>query len=223
MQYYNFFYLFVGLLVLLLVQPVAQTWVHLGSLPVMDVPFTILLIVGVWSLRPYHQWFVPALVIVVAALVTAGLVVRAGDGTWLALHIGVVIAFCLLTITVGLRAVLAGGAITPNHLIGSMSVYLLLGVLWALLYALAHQLLPGAFHGLETGTSRAAQVSELFYFSFITLTTVGYGDVAPAHPFVRTLSMLQGVTGQLYIAILVASLVGRHITTSPDRDDSEPA
>jgi hypothetical protein len=49
------------------------------------------------------------------------------------------------------------------------------------------------------------------YYSFVTLTTLGYGDVTPVHPFARTLAYLEAVIGQLYVAVLVASLVGRHV------------
>jgi hypothetical protein len=77
-------------------------------------------------------------------------------------------------------------------------------VLWAYAYALVARLDPGAFSG---PVSTADGPRAVFYFSFVTLTTVGYGDVLPVHPVARSLAMLEAVTGPLYLAILVARLV----------------
>ena len=90
---------------------------------------------------------------------------------------------------------------------GAMCVYLLLGVLWGPLLALTHAIAPAWFR-LTSPVDRL-QIGEFLYFSFVTLTTVGHGDITPAHPLVKTTAYLEAVTGQLYIAVLIASLVGR--------------
>ena len=118
--------------------------------------------------------------------------------------VGTSVLSLLLFLVVVLGQTLRAGPITFHRILGAIAAYLLLGVLWAYAYALVAHLRPGAFSGPvrpEDGP-RA-----FFYFSFLTLTTVGYGDVLPVHPVARSLAMLEAVTGPLYLAILVARLV----------------
>src|SRR5207247_5911220 len=99
---------------------------------------------------------------------------------------------------------------------GGIAGYLLIGITWAFAYQLLLQLVPAAIH-FENGTPGGllGQPNDLFYFSFITLTTVGYGDVQPVHPVVRSLAVAEALVGQLYLAILIASLVGMALQPSP--------
>jgi hypothetical protein len=93
-----------------------------------------------------------------------------------------------------------------------VAVYLLLGLIWSLAYQLIAFLAPDAFsiQGSVGLSSKDPLQSHLFYFSFITLTTLDYGDIVPVHPMARFLVMLEGVTGQLFPAILIAQLVSSH-------------
>jgi hypothetical protein len=122
--------------------------------------------------------------------------------------------------------VIEPGAITLDRLVGAVCIYLLLGVVWTLLFALLELVAPGSFH--YAGRQAGDPIEHLLYYSFVTLTTLGYGDVAPVHAVARTLAYLEAVVGQLYIALLIASLVGRYLaaggfaaaaasTSPPDR------
>ena len=100
------------------------------------------------------------------------------------------------------------GPVTSHRIAGAIVVYLLLGALWALLYQVVALTMPQAFHLPESlGGDPDALQRQLTYFSFITLTTTGYGDIAPVHPVARTLTMLEALVGQLYLAITLARLV----------------
>jgi len=122
--------------------------------------------------------------------------------------------------TVGiLRYVLRAGPVTADKIFASICVYLLMGYGWSFAFALLEDLQPGSFSGLEATASRddyADRVVQLRYFSFVTLTTVGYGDILPKTPAARTIANLEAVMGQLYIAVLVARLVGLHIVHSAE-------
>ena len=98
-----------------------------------------------------------------------------------------------------------------NKIVGSVTIYLLIGIIWALLYGLVEQVFTGSFSGnlLNVGGS---QFWDLIYFSFVTLTTLGYGDILPMNTYARTLAYMEAIAGQFYIAILVASLVGAHLS-----------
>jgi Ion channel len=97
--------------------------------------------------------------------------------------------------------------VTNAHLYTAVSIYLLLGMLWFAVYCAIDVFLPGAILLRAVGTGRQ---SELLYFSLITLSTIGYGDIVPLNGEVRMLVALEGITGVLYIAISVAVLVSAY-------------
>jgi hypothetical protein len=101
------------------------------------------------------------------------------------------------------------GPVTGHRIRGAIVVYLLMGGIFALLYQVVALTIPQAFRmseGLPAGDPDALR-RVLTYFSFITLTTTGYGDITPLHPVARTLTMLEALVGQLYPAITLARLV----------------
>ena len=115
--------------------------------------------------------------------------------------------------TVGLAAATFAGVLLvevfsngqlQDRLLSVVLVYVLLGVAWAFAYGLVLLVHPGALQGPEG----VRHVSQLLYFSFSTLTTVGYGDIAPLHPYARTLAVLEALTGQLFLVVVVSRFVG---------------
>jgi hypothetical protein len=111
-------------------------------------------------------------------------------------------------------------SVTDEHLYTAVSIYLLLGMLWFALYSAIDVFFPGAIlqnHGTLTDRS-----SELLYFSLVTLSTIGYGDIVPVYGEVRMLAALEGVTGVLYIAITVAFLVSAYKQQGASSDSPAP-
>lgn len=110
-----------------------------------------------------------------------------------------------------LRAILVRQA-SGDAIFGAVCGYLLLGIIWSLLYSAVETASPRSFHVPgAAGADGAAALPDrgaLGYYSFITLATVGYGDVTPNTPLARTLAWMEAIVGQLYLAILVAGLVG---------------
>ena len=102
---------------------------------------------------------------------------------------------------------------TPISIQAAIAVYLLFGAAWANGYLIAMQLNPHSFQ--STVALSAASVNEWIYFSFVTLTTLGYGDIRPISQVARFLSIGEALTGQLYLAVLIAQLVGRRQTSGP--------
>jgi len=95
--------------------------------------------------------------------------------------------------------------VTETHLFTAVSIYLLLGMLWFSVYCAIDTYQPGSI--LQGGSLLEHRENQLLYFSLITLSTIGYGDIVPVGPEVRMLAALEGVVGVLYIAITVAILV----------------
>jgi voltage-gated potassium channel len=121
-------------------------------------------------------------------------------------------AFALFGI---LRAILAK-EVSGDAIFGAACGYLLLGIIWSLLYSAVDTACPNSFSVPASPDSEAVSApldrGTLSYYSFITLATVGYGDVTPATPLARTLAWMEAITGQFYLAVLVAALVGFKVT-----------
>jgi hypothetical protein len=119
------------------------------------------------------------------------------------------VAWLILAFTLGwvvARQVFAAGRVTYHRIIGAILLYLLIALSFVALFVLVGQLIPKAFSGITINDSTAL-ASNLIYFSFVTLTSTGYGDVVPVHPIARSLCNLESTIGQLYPAILLARLV----------------
>ena len=132
------------------------------------------------------------------------MIVAYSFATALYLYIVVLLARNLLTIRV----------ITANLIYCAISIYLLIGIMWAGIYVVLETLSPGSFGG-------TSGQSDLLYFSFVTLTTVGFGDVAPLSILSRRLAVFEAAMGSIYMAVIVAMIVGRYMSLQavPDADD----
>ena len=118
-------------------------------------------------------------------------------------------AWLVIAITLGMvvaGAVFAGGRITYHRIVGAILLYLLIAVAFAALFAFVGLSISESFKGIEFRDDLAL-ASSLFYLSFITLTSTGYGDIVPVHPLARSLCNLECIIGQLYPATILARLV----------------
>ena len=144
------------------------------------------------------------------AIVAIGLQV-----VWLSTHettvefvfVSVFAAFCLYTALVILRHVLAPGPVFADTVHAALSVYILLALFWAGAYALVEIILPGAFSFPVTSVNSAAHqgaylFGDMVHFSIATLTSTGYGDIAPLAPFARSLSQLEQLVGVFYLSLI---------------------
>lgn len=100
-------------------------------------------------------------------------------------------------------------------IVGAIDGYLLLGIVGGAVALLVDRLIPGAF-GFDPQIHFG--ISKYYYYSYITLATVGYGDITPTVPVAQLLSVILGVTGQLYIATIVAVLIGKYLSAKPVKD-----
>jgi voltage-gated potassium channel Kch len=134
------------------------------------------------------------------------------------LHLFVLILFYVWATWLAAKQVLFSGPIDGNKIVGAICIYLLVGLIWALLYLFIAQTIPDAFNGLEQ-LVWYDNFADVAYFSFVTLTTLGYGDISPVIPIARFLVYMEAIVGVFYMAILVASLIGIRISAlHADRD-----
>jgi hypothetical protein len=106
-----------------------------------------------------------------------------------------------------MHAVYAPGRITPQRIQGAFVLYLVIAELFTRAYCLIWELSPAAFAHLPAPTGGPSDTTTMLYFSLITLTTIGYGDIVPVNAFARSLTTLEAVTGHLYLITTVARLV----------------
>ena len=112
----------------------------------------------------------------------------------------------ILIIVIALMQIVTSKVVDRDVLIGAVAIYLLLGLTWSLIFSFVHAIDPGSF-GDIIGNEHG-DWNQFVYFSFSTLTTLGYGDIVALSPFARTLSVLAAVTGVMYKAMIIARLVG---------------
>ncbi len=172
----------------------------------------ITLFVSVWSIRQEKIWFRTGLGLTLSLF----LVVLAGYLFEIAkldvVHLLLMLCFFIVTTAIAAKQVLFTGEITGNKIVGAICIFFLLGLIWTLLYLLLLEFDPGTL--INVNDDRwYNNVSHIAYFSFVTLTTLGYGDISPALPVARFLAYTEALLGQFYIAVLVASLVGVRIAS----------
>ena len=143
-------------------------------------------------------------------------------GSDVAVNIGALATFALLSAVVG-RAVFRPGPMTGHRVRGAVVLYLNLGLLFAFLHRIVADLVPGAYTNMPAPQSEAAFRAAMDYFSFATLTSVGYGDIAPVHPIARSLATLEGAVGQLLPTVLIGRVITLALMRGPDQPVIEPA
>lgn len=118
----------------------------------------------------------------------------------------------MLTIVFLLKVFTESGKVTVDKIKVAIAVYLLFGLSWSMLYGLLDQILPNAFNLPANGVMSSVDRQQMLtYFSFVTLTTVGYGDITPTHEVTRMFAIMEALCGQLYPATLLARLVSLEV------------
>lgn len=206
----NYFYLLASLLLIFLLFPLAHG--SILEVRLFDIMFSAILLSTIYAVSHKKQLFIIALLL---ALPTIAI-------HWSRYFVSVPFAFFAVQIMTALLFIFTGSIIvvhvfrgeevTTNKIAGAICVYLLIGLTWGIVFALIEEFQPGSF---MIGHSRMeAKVPQMMYYSFVNLTTLGYGDITPVAPYARTLSVLEAIIGQMYLVVLVARLVGLHIVHS---------
>ena len=195
--------LLLSLLLVILLNP-ALDHGDLGKLILTALTFVPVILATI-QLSRKRGWVVPSMLLMLITLIFVVISVFKPTQLVLTIKWGLLSAFFALTVT-GLFSYLRNArSILRPHLFTAISIYLLLGMVWFALYCAIDAAYPGSFQ--YNNNALADRQSELLYFSLVTLSTVGYGDIVPLHGEARMLAALEGVAGVLYIAITVAILI----------------
>jgi len=174
----------------------------LNVLILLDLLVLLTVVPGRWALRA-------GLALLATALVSWVLSVLSGAATFLAAgQISAVILFILGTLGC-FQAAFSPGPVDRERLAAALGFYLLLGLIFALIFSVIAELRPGSFHFAAPRPVEfpARPLTDMVYFSFVTLATLGYGDIVPLGSSVKGLAILEAIIGQMYLVVVVARLV----------------
>ena len=184
---------------------------------IVTVGLTVVLVSGSFSLADRRRLFTLTLGLAVVSLVCSWLSHFVAAPQLLIWSRATAILFLLLTAGGILAKVVGPGRVTGHRIQGAIAVYLMLGLIWAFAYSLIEYRFPGSFELPFDGELGGVAMRQFVYFSFVTLTTLGYGDVTPVSSSAQTLTVLEALVGQLYLVILVAHLVALRIAHSTEK------
>lgn len=170
--------------------------------------YTGLLMASIYALSDTRRHVVIAVLLALPALLFVWIDGLAGSPSYKIAYLVFGLLFVGYTVVRVLSYVLNGEEVVADKIYGALSAYLLLGHGWAFAYIIVEALNPGSFAGLSEPGLVEGIGSELIYYSFVTLTTLGYGEITPVSLPARNLAAMEAVTGVLYLATLIASLVG---------------
>jgi voltage-gated potassium channel len=200
----------VGLLISLVVLFICAPFVEEfeGGDLVVTCLFSLVLLAGVFAVAQRKAVLVITIVLAIPAIV--GRWINHFEPQIVSPVIFLTAALILIAFVVAnlLRFVFRAPSVDMEVLCASISAYLMLGLMWAVAYWLVDQLTPGGAFSFNTNSGpRSMNGFTGFYFSFITLSTVGYGDITPISRAARWLAAMEAMTGLLYVAVLIARLV----------------
>lgn len=201
----NPFMLMISLVALLLIHPLV--YAHMARPLFYSVVLSFVVLSGGIStyLRGWQKW---EWIMGAAALATTWLAFVVPNLTLLS-HV-VLLAFFVFTATVLIKQVIIQPDIDRVLLVSTIDAYLLIGFAGSLISLIVFELLPGSFNlPAHFGTP---QFEDFVYFSFVTLATLGYGDITPIHPVAQTLAILLTIIGQIYFAMVVALAISKYVS-----------
>lgn len=199
--------LLVLLLALIVISPIVQLYFQVRWFE--ELLFTAVLMWSVYSLEFDRRLLAPAGLLALPGVALMWLGAHRAEWAALGAHVCLA-AFLVFVIVAILRFIFGRREIEPDTIAGSIVVFLLMAVMWSLVYRAIDIVDPGSFSLNNRLTPLAPE--DFRYFSLITITTVGYGDIAPVGPIARAFAMLEAVIGQMYLVILVSWLVGMYVS-----------
>jgi len=203
----NFIHLAVGLVLLLFIGSVLEFIPgDYGPRIVQAATIATLMIAALGQKSHYNRMVINIVFVLVMLLfIVAGAVLDMAGFSYA--HLTLLLCFFIWMTWLLLHQVLFTGAVDGNKIVGAICIYMLLAMIWAMLYLLIAEALPGSFNGIPQAPW-LENFSTSTYFSFVTITTLGYGDILPVTPLARFLVTMEAIVGVFYMAIVVASLIG---------------
>jgi len=208
----NFTYLFVSLILFLFTASVVAEFSNFFSRSAFTIIIVLMLVASIKSLHADLAWKRIIYVLLPIFLSLSLLNHFFENKIYIFLVLSTLLFFFIGNFSFAIRQVLFEGDIDSNKIIGSLTLYILLGMIWAVLYLMILVVDPQAFSGLEVNNWQEG-FSRIAYYSFVTLTTLGYGDVLPQDHVAEFFVYMEAIIGVFYMAIIVSSLISLRLNT----------
>ena len=210
-KHHRFVFLFGGLLLLLVLAPMFEK--TNSSREFLAALTSLILFSGIYSSLKESRWLLFTMIFLgVFSFFTVWWEYASWSIPVVLIHyLGLIVFFSLMIVTI-LREVSRATSVNANVVYGAVSVYLLLAFIWGLLFAILFILDHESFRNLVVPVNSQFSIVPFWYLSFLTITTLGYNDVAPASDLAQSLAMTEAVVGQLYLVLQVSLLVGLRVT-----------
>jgi hypothetical protein len=209
---------------MILVQPFFAS--HRRAQEFVTVSMSLLLLVALYTLNLSRAYFVLGGMLMIPAFVTRWVLEFYRTEQLEVFGASTACAFIFITVIALVRELFSVKRVTLDSISAAICAYLLLGVGWGFMFAVVELEHPGSFGaGLLLATTHGSRqmmstLHNFIYYSFVCLTTTGYGDISPKSDVARVLSVLESITGQMYLAVLIARLVSLQVAQSMNSERS---
>ncbi len=211
----NFAYLFVSLIVFLFNAAVVVEFPSSWNRDIFSFVTIVMLGVSIKSLKTDKTWVWTVYSLITFFIITTILEKIFSNQLHVYSILLILLIFFIGSFITAARQILFVGEIDMNKIIGSLSLYLLLGLIWTVIYLLLLAIDPTVFSGIEA-THWEDDFSRMSYYSFVTLTTLGYGDILPVNRIAEFFVYMEAIIGVFYMAIIVASLISHRKPINKD-------
>ena len=205
--------LLISILLLFTLRPFLVGYVSLKIL--MDIFISVIVVSVIYAVSEQKRVLMIALAIAIPTLVLSWSYYFVNIAAIRLVADGISAVFAAYATIIILSYVFRKKKITADVIFAAISGFFLIGLMWAFVFSALELISPGSFQYPQVEGDRLTHAT---YYSFVTLTTLGYGDITPVSAPARSFSLLEAITGQLYIAILIAGLVGIYISQSIDQE-----
>ncbi len=207
----RFFFLFIALMLFFVLNPFFVDSTE--DMTVFGILFTLTLFFSVYIIKHRSRFLIIGIIFATLSLIGHWtlLFITQNKEVFVLDYIVTIIFFMIITTAV-LNYVLEDKKITSSTIFGAICGYLLIGLTWSFVHLIIYTLSPDAYT-MTKGLSNNPDVRVLhfIYYSFVTLSTLGFGDISPVSSAARTFSWIEAISGQIYLTVWIAQLIGLHI------------
>lgn len=207
----NFLYLFLSLIVFLFSAAVVAEYPGSIGEDIFSIVTMLMLIVSIKSLKSEKTWMWAVYALIALFIILTASAKFFEHQVTVYFTLAILLIFFIGSFMMAAKQVLFVGDIDGNKIIGSLSLYILLGLVWAVIYLMLVVMDPSAFSGVEESTWQQG-FSRIAYYSFVTLTTLGYGDILPTNHVAEFFVYMEAIIGVFYMAIIVSSLISLRLS-----------
>jgi len=217
----HFIGLLIGQLILIFTMPLLHYISEDAGKFILHIAIIGMILLTILGNKRNSNWYKSIIVLTILEVIILILAALLNEIALTYIAISLSLFFLATSIAVAFKSVFFSPVITINQLVGASCIYLLLGIIGAILYSNLFFISPDSFIGINDKNIKV-HFPEFLYYSYVTLTTLGFGDITPVSPVAKTLSFMQAIIGQLYLTIMVAGLVGKAINRSSHNSQDSP-